>query len=50
MGGEAGERREGRGGEEGGVQADDGAQDDPRELWEPPGVHGDQAVASVIGG
>ena len=49
MVGEAGERREGRGGEEGGVQADDGAQDDPRELWD-PGLHGDQAVASVIGG
>ena len=49
MFGEAGERREGRGGEDGGVHADDGAQDDPRELWD-PGVHGDQAVASVIGG
>ena len=53
VGGEAGERREGRGGEEGGVQADEGAQDDPREarqeLWD-LGLHGAQAVASVIGG
>ena len=50
MGGEAGERREGRGGEEGGVQADEGVQDDPREeLWD-PGLHGAQAVASVRGG
>ena len=50
MGGEAGERREGRGGEEGGVQADEGVQDDPREeVWD-PGLHGAQAVASVRGG
>ena len=53
MGGEAGERREGRGGEEGGVQADEGVHDDPREpkqeLWD-PGLHGAQAVASVRGG
>ena len=54
MVGEAGERREGMGGEDGGVQADEGAHDDPREpkqeLWD-PGLHGAQAeVGSVRGG
>merc|ERR1712020_83736 len=47
--GEAGERREGIGGEEGGVQAEEGAQEGKQELWG-AGLHGAQAGASVMGG
>ena len=53
LGGETGERREGIGGEEGGVQEDGGTQDDPSDaiegLWD-PGAHVDQAGGSVNGG